>query len=575
MIAPKLEPFDYEGVRLLPSRFLDQVDGAREVYGSLSNDSILKGFRRAAGLAAPGEDMRGWCSKTSAVIFGQLLSGMARMGRAVGDKALHEKAAALLDGWSQTLGPDGDAHMRTYDWEKLCCGLVDLHLCAGNASAMPLLARTTEWAAGAFDRSRRLAGNFDFQGTGPGATLEWYTLPENLYRAYLATGNDLFRDFAAIWRYEEYWRDFAETAAPAEIVPVHAYSHVNSFNSAAMAYASSGEERYLRVCINAYDFIRRTQCYATGGFGPDERLMPPDGSLGRSLELYGGHAEIPCGSWAAFKLSRYLMMFTGEARFGDWIETLFYNGIGAALPTEPDGRTFYYGDYRISGGIKQFYWHEWPCCAGTYWQTLADYHNVIYFRDSQSIYVNLLVPSEVAWRSPAGDVLRLRQETSFPDTDTSRLALDLARPTRLALKIRVPSWCRDFTLRLDGEALGVNAKPDCWAVIEREWKPGDVVVIRAPMTLRSVPVDPQHPGRVAIMFGPLVLAQDEACCRRPFAQGPGEDLASRLVREGPEPRFRITDTAPERHVRTLQPLHTLPAFWPYWVYFDLAAPPLY
>ena len=88
-----------------------------------------------------------------------------------------------------------------------------------------------------------------------------------------------------------------------------------------MAYAVTGEERYLRICINAYDFLRRTQCYATGGFGPDERLMPPDGSLGRSLDLYAGHAEIPCGSWAAFKLSRYLMSFTGEARFGDWIES--------------------------------------------------------------------------------------------------------------------------------------------------------------------------------------------------------------------------------------------------------------
>src|SRR5579883_994437 len=178
----------------------------------------------------------------------------------------------------------------------------------------------------------------------------------------------------------------------------HAYSHVNTFSSAAMAYAVSGDQRYLRSCVNAYDFLQRTQCYATGGYGPDERLMPPDGSLGRSLELYAGHAEIPCGTWAAFKLSRYLMSFTGEARFGDWIETLLYNGIGAALPTQPDGKTYYYGDYRLSSGLKQFYWHEWPCCSGTYLQTVADYHNVIYFRESQGLYVNLFVPSEATWR---------------------------------------------------------------------------------------------------------------------------------------------------------------------------------
>ena len=62
------------------------------------------------------------------------------------------------------------------------------------------------------------------------------------------------------------------------------------------------------------------------------------------------------------------MAFTGEARFGDWIETMLYNGMGAALPTEPDGNAYYYGDYRLSAGTKQFYWHEWPCCSGTYLQ---------------------------------------------------------------------------------------------------------------------------------------------------------------------------------------------------------------
>ena len=70
MIAPKLQPFDYDGVRLLPSRFRAQVERAREVYGAIPNDDILKGFRRNAGLPAPGQNMRGWCSQTSSVIEG-------------------------------------------------------------------------------------------------------------------------------------------------------------------------------------------------------------------------------------------------------------------------------------------------------------------------------------------------------------------------------------------------------------------------------------------------------------------------------------------------------------------------
>src|SRR5262245_18610645 len=84
----KLEPFDYDGVRLLPGRLHDQVLQARRVSGDLPNDDILKGFRHQSGLPAPGNDMRGWCRNTSVGIFGQLLSGMARLGRATGDRAL-------------------------------------------------------------------------------------------------------------------------------------------------------------------------------------------------------------------------------------------------------------------------------------------------------------------------------------------------------------------------------------------------------------------------------------------------------------------------------------------------------
>ncbi|HEX5993239.1 MAG TPA: beta-L-arabinofuranosidase domain-containing protein, partial [Thermomicrobiales bacterium] len=260
--SPGLHQFEYAGVTLLPSRFLEQMGLAREVYFGVPNDDILKGFRREAGLPAPGNDMRGWCSKTSAVIFGQLLSGMSRLSRATGDDDLRDKAITLFEGWRETLGPDGDARMWPYAWEKLVCGLVDLERYAGYDDALPTLEATTAWASRTFDRTRRLADEYDFWGAAPGDTSEWYTLPENLYRAYLLTGNPLFKEFADVWRYEDYWGQFAETSELTDVVPVHAYSHVNTFSSAAMVYAVHGDPRYLDICVNAYDFLQRTQCYA-------------------------------------------------------------------------------------------------------------------------------------------------------------------------------------------------------------------------------------------------------------------------------------------------------------------------
>jgi uncharacterized protein len=568
-----LRAFDYEGVTLLPGRFRRQVELAVETYGSLSDDSILHGFRRQAGMPAPGEPMRGWCATSSSVIFGQLLSGLVRLGRVTGETALAQKAIRLFEGWRQTLPAAGQAGMRPYDWEKLVCGLVDLYAFAGHEPALSTLADTTDWAASTFDRARVAADVHDFWGAGPGDTQEWYTLPENLYRAYQVSGDARFRSFADLWLYEDYWRPFVETSKPVRVVPVHAYSHVNSFSSAAMAYLVSGDERYRRICENAYDFLLETQCYATGGYGPDERLMPPDGSLGRSLDRLCYHAEIPCGTWAAFKLARYLMTFTGQARFGDWMETLLLNAIGAALPTRSDGQTYYYGEYGIAAGRKQFYWHEWPCCSGTYLQCIAEYHNLVFFEDAKGLCVNLYLPAELRWNRDGPITVRL--ETNYPQAPSACVTLAMTEPAEFRLRFRIPDWCAGASLQVNGEPVDVAATPARWAAVKRRWSPGDRITIALPMSLRTVPVDRQHPDRVAVMYGPVVLAQDEACCRRPLAIGRATRLSSRLVQDGPGLRFRLINTMPERHTRHLVPLYDLPAFWPYWIYFDLHAEALY
>ncbi len=584
----RLHSFEYRGVRLLESRFQEQVQNTRSLYFGMSEDDILKGFRRDAGLPAPGNDMRGWCRHDCGSTFGQWISGMARLSCATGDAALREKAIRLTTEWEKTLGPDGNPRMQTYAWEKMACGLVDLALYADFAHALEILERITVWASAHFDRSRSPATEADRDGRRPHGTLEWYTLPENVLRAYAITGNKTFLDFADLWLYPTYWDKFASTSRPVGVEYLHSYSHVNTFCGAAMAYAVKGDPKYLAIVRNAYDWIRATQAYASGGFGPGEWSVPSDGSLGRALDVRLDTAEIPCGSWAGFKLSRYLTGFTGEARYGDWIETLLYNGMGAALPVQPDGRSFYYADYRVGMGAKTFFWDEWPCCSGTYIQTVADYHNVIYFHDDDGIYVNLAVPSEVEW-SHGNQTVRLRQQTRFPETEETTLQLKLERPARFALHMRVPSWCNDASVRVNGQSFEAGMRPNEWGTLTRTWQSGDTVTVRFPMRARVVPVDPQHLNRAAVMYGPLLMAQD---ARFSFpVSGDPHAVAERLQRTPDKLELRFGPSgAPGRldengekvvpasideggqQVGNLRPFYTFGEREPYRAYFDLDKP---
>lgn len=563
-----LDTFDFQGVRLLPSMFSRQLEKTRETYYGIPNDNILKGFRQRAGLPAPGAGLDGWCSKTSAVVFGQWLSGMARMSRATGDSQLREKALTLVSEWAKTTA-SGRYGMDTYSYEKTVCGLVDLALYADYGDAWKYLDTLTRWADSKFDRSRHPGTPLDRDGRKPKGTLEWYTLSENLYRAYLASGNDLYKSFGDLWRYDSYWNQFENQAYSDDAKFLHSYSHANTFNSAAMTWAVTGDKRYLNILKNAHQYLTSTQCYASGGYGPGEWSVPNNGDLGNALDLRSDTAEIPCDTWGAFKLSKYLLRFTGEAKYGDWVEQLLYNGIGAALPVQPDGRSFYYADYRIGMAQKQYYWHHWPCCSGTYLQAVADYHDLIYFRDADGLYVNLFLPSEATWQVN-GSHVTVRQETTFPDSDSTTFTVRADRPVKMTLRFRVPAWASSgLRVRVNGQVAEAAKDNRGWAAISRTWTSGDSVNVAFPLSLRLSPVDPQHPKRAAVLYGPLLLAQD-ARYTLPLVMQPDDDLSKRLVRQSNALEFRPTEIAThEQKTGKFLPYFSFPEGDPYRVYFDI------
>ena len=565
----RLDTVDYDGVALLDGPLASQLAAMRAYYLALPDDDILKGFRMRAGQRARGEDLGGWYSGDpkrrswwsngdTFNTFGQWLSGLARLSRATDDAEVRHKATFLMSEWASTIEPDGWFFYSRRPWQphyiydKTVGGLVDMARYAGRKDALTHLSKITDWAIENLDRSRKLDSD-----------TEWYTLSENLYRAYETTGDEKYRRFADLWRFTDYWNAFSG-AAPTDVKRHghHAYSHVNTMSSCAMAYATTREKPYLDALVAEHDWLQATQCYATGGYGPEEDLVPEDGELGRRLDATAFSFETPCGCWAGFKLSKYLMSFTGEARYGDWIERLLYNGILAALPMGAKGQTFYYSDYRIGGGRKIYHLDgTWPCCSGTYPQVVSDYHDVVYFKDAAGLLVNLYVPSRVRWNQ-AGAEVAVEQSTSYPASDVTTLTVRGAKPGTFDLRFRVPAWARGAAAEVNGESAAFTGGAGGWGVLRRAWRDGDRVTLRFPMSLALAPVDAQHPRRAAVTYGPLVLVRPDS----PLPGPPGGDLSAWLARRGSGVEF--AGPAPERG--SFVPFHTVGGGVPYQMYFDLA-----
>jgi len=502
----KLNQFGYGDVKLTAGPLKAQFDHTLDYFMALNVDRVLKVYRQRSGLPAPGKDMGGWYDPTNFApghSFGQWVSALARFYAATGDSKIRDKVENLIDGFDQALGGPksfyDDHPYRAYCYDKHVLGLIESYKLAGIERARDILTRATDQALKYLPERAETRAE---QAQHPHKDIRYtwdeaYTMPENLFLAHEATGEDRYLTMAQKYLHDRPY--FDPLSKGRNVLPgLHAYSHFNALSSAAKAYLALGDEKYLHAVTNAWDMLEKTQWFASGGWGPNEEFVQPGkGLLGKSLTTTHNHFETPCGSYAHFKLARYLMRITGESRYGDGLERMLYNGILAAREMGPEGQTFYYSDYSPLAR-KTYRDSRWPCCAGTYPQVVADYLVSIYLHDENGVYVNLYAPSEVKWNN-----VRLVQETSYPESDSTRITVNGSG--EFAISLRVPQWSPDMHVSVNGEPSPQAPRPGRFLEIRRTWKAGDVIDATIPMSQREEAIDEQHSNLVAIMRGPVML----------------------------------------------------------------------
>jgi DUF1680 family protein len=527
-----LHEFGYGDVTLADGPHRAQLEQTHAVLMELNEDSLLRPFRIAAKLPAPGDDLGGWYSSRvgdsvfGPGTFGQWVSALSRYHAISRDEASCAKTLRLIEGFSKTVEPGGAMfaiHKGTYDsynYDKLVIGLIDAHRYCGVAGASATLAAVTQSA------QKYLPGKaIDFFAPEKGAE-ESYTLPENQFLAWQVFGDDRYLAAAKAYLDQDYLGPLAERK---NVLPGrHAYSHANALSSAAKAYLVLGDEKYLRAAVNGLGFME-AQSYATGAWGAGEVFLPVprtpeldeaykkanldpsayDG-LGEAILNLQTHFETPCGSYAHFKLTRYLLRITKDPQYGDSMERVMYNCVLGALPLNKFGKAFYQSNYskyatkRYFDGYGNIIEDEWPCCSGSLPQLAADYTISAYLRDDEGVFVNLYIPSTVRW-SQGGASVALTQTGSYPVSDGMTFVVEASQPARFALRFRIPKWAQSPTIQVNGKRIAQTVQPGSFATITRRWRSGDRIEVTLPKQLELKSVDDRHPHLVALVNGPIVL----------------------------------------------------------------------
>ena len=532
VVALPARGFPLRDVRLLDGPFREAMLRDREYLLSLDLDRLLHTFRLNAGRPSSATPLGGWEAPDVELrghSLGHFLTASALMYAATGDARFKARADAVVTELAKVQGalaarfnpgylsafPEEffdrlEKRQRVwapyYTIHKIMAGLLDAHLLCGNAQALDVLRRQADWVKLRMDRlsdeQRQAALGNEFGG-----------MNEVLANLYAVTGDPEHLRIARLFDHRAVFDPLAR--GEDRLDGLHANTQIPKAIGAAREYEMTGETRYRDIASFFWRRVAQHRSYVIGGHSDDESFFPVE----RFSQHLGAASTETCNTYNMLKLTRHLFEWAPSAELMDFYERALLNHI-LASQDPATGMVLYYcplkpGAFKTYAKPDASFW----CCVGTGMENHAKYADTIYFKGDDALYVNLFIPSELTWKERR---LVVRQETRFPEADTIRLTMQPAQPLRLALKIRYPAWARSgIMVAVNGRNQPVAGAPGSYVTLDRQWKNGDVVQVRLPMSLREEAM-PDDPKTVALLYGPLVLAGEL-----------GRDGLSEAVRYGP------------------------------------------
>jgi uncharacterized protein len=513
----KAEPFDLKQVRLLDGPFKDAMERDHKYLLELDADRFLHNFRVTAGLPSTAKPLGGWekpdCELRGHSV-GHYLSACALMYASTGDERLKARAETIvaelakcqealpqqgynkgfLSAYPESFFDRVDAAQKVwapyYTLHKIMAGLLDVRVYCGNRQALEVLEKMADWLKFRVDRLSHDQMQRALRNEHGG-------MNEVLANLYAVTGNPEHLRLARAFNHETVFDPLAR--GEDRLDGLHANTQIPKMIGAAREYELTGETRFRDIATFFWERVALKRSYVIGGHSDREHFFPIDQF---SKHLSPDTAET-CNTYNMLKLTRHLFEWEPSAETMDFYERALYNHILASQ--DPEQGMFVYlmslkpGHFKSYSTPEDSFW----CCVGTGMENHGKYGDTIYFRDNNSLYVNLFIASELTWKEKG---LVVRQQTRFPEQDRTRLTMKCDKPVKLALNIRFPSWAQSgMTVTVNGRRQSIKSKPGSYVTVERQWRNGDTVEVRLPMSLRLETL-PGDPKTVAILYGPIVLA---------------------------------------------------------------------
>lgn len=293
-----------------------------------------------------------------------------------------------------------------------------------------------------------------------------------------------------------------------EQVVGHAVRAMYLFSAMADLAFENEDPTLKQACDRLFDNLVGRQLYITGGLGPSAS----NEGFTREYDLPNGSAYAEtCAAIALGFWSHRMAQTDLDSKFTDRLETVLFNG--ALSGVSRDGEHYFYENVLESHGQnRRWKWHYCPCCPTNIARFITSLGQYYYSAREGELAVHLY-GANTAELMVGETFVRAKQETQYPWNGDVRLALNLDKPSRFTLHLRIPGWCREAKVTVNGAEVDLAAcKRKGYAAIVRDWQDGDEVRLSLAMPVDRIyahPAASDDAGRVALRRGPVVYCVEE------------------------------------------------------------------
>ncbi|MCC6761363.1 MAG: glycoside hydrolase family 127 protein [Chitinophagaceae bacterium] len=344
------------------------------------------------------------------------------------------------------------------------------------------------------------------------------------YKGYDAKSNDP-------WRNGAYWQDHLPVTQQREAIG-HAVRAGYLYAAVADVAALTGDSLLLHAVDSIWQNLVSKKLYVQGGAGAVS-----------SGERYGNNYELPngtaynetCAAIANVYWNQRMFQLHGDAKYMDVLEKILYNGLISGVGL--DGKSFFYTNaMQVTNNFnhsalerERAGWFECSCCPTNMTRLLPSVPGYMYAQRGSDVYVNLFINSKASLSINTKQV-SIEQKNNYPwDGDLQFVITPAKGELNFALKMRIPGWAQQVAIPSDlyrfvpantapvqlfvnGTAVPLSLEKG-YAVLQRNWKKGDVVTLKLPMDVQRVAANSkltENAGKVALQRGPLMYCAEWA-----------------------------------------------------------------